>query len=113
MGREFRPAWVKTKSCLSDGRSSSGRKMLTDIFAKDAAQLEQERVRMSSFAVEDAELVDAVRKLFRDRCSFCESEVSVAPLRFALQQNLRIFVASLTGMRREPQFETANWQDHC
>jgi hypothetical protein len=37
----------------------------------------------------------------------------VAGARFALQQNLRTFVTSLTGMRREPQFETTNWQDHC
>lgn len=80
--QHFNRTDVEAPSCLADERSSQAMEALAGIFAMDVTQLEQERVRMSPFAVEDYELVDALRKLFRGRCAFCESEVEVGPYRF-------------------------------
>ncbi len=80
--QHFSRTGVEAPSCLADERSSLAREALERIFVMDSARLEQERVRIAPFAVEDGELLQAVRTLFRGRCSFCESAVEVAPYRF-------------------------------
>ncbi|MGO4403629.1 AAA family ATPase [Bosea sp. RAF48] len=80
--QHFNRADVEPPSCLTDERSSRAREMLESIFAVDAAKLEQTRVQMSPYEIEDSELGEAVRKLFHDRCAFCESNAEVRPYRF-------------------------------
>jgi hypothetical protein len=80
--QHFNRTDVQAPASLTDERSSRARKALMDIFATDSARLEQERVRMAHFAVEDDELLEALGKLFRGRCAFCESENAVTPYRF-------------------------------
>lgn len=80
--QHFNRTEVEAPKCLEDERSARARDVLVRIFSMDEAKLEQERVHMGPFAVDDYELVDALRELFRHRCAFCETKDEIAPYRF-------------------------------
>jgi hypothetical protein len=73
---------VEAPASLADSRSEAGREALREIFGNDRSRYELKRVRMGQHAVGDEEVEDALHRLFRGRCSFCESETSTAPYRF-------------------------------
>lgn len=56
----------------------------------DKARQEQERMRLIPLAVEGAELVNALRELFRPYCAFCETNDVIASYRFRNRPNKRL-----------------------
>lgn len=80
--QHFNRSEVEAPPSLSDDRSEPARRALLDIFGSASSRIEQVRVRMSQYAVQDQDLEEALHRLFRGRCSFCESAVPVSPYRF-------------------------------
>jgi ABC-type cobalamin/Fe3+-siderophores transport system ATPase subunit len=69
-------------ACLSDSRSQPARDALMKVFSDRSGRVEQTRIEFGSLAIQDEELQSALKRLFRNRCAWCEREVETRPYRF-------------------------------
>lgn len=69
-------------ACLSDERSAPARSALLDLFTGNRETVAQTRVRFEGLAVDGRDLEEALGRLFRNRCAFCETQTKTRPYRF-------------------------------
>ncbi|ADG10176.1 hypothetical protein B7G68_08725 [Caulobacter segnis] len=69
-------------ACLSDERSAPARSALLELFTGNRETIAQTRVRFEGLAVDGPELGEALGRLFRNRCAFCETQTTTWPYRF-------------------------------
>ncbi|WP_127088257.1 AAA family ATPase [Aquabacter cavernae] len=69
-------------ACLSDSRTAEARLALRDIFLTEESLSAQTRFSMAQYALRDPELDESLRRLFRNRCAFCESPTRARAYRF-------------------------------
>lgn len=69
-------------ACLSDERSREARELLHELFNQDNRRQAQTRISMGAVAVQDEELAEALARLFRGKCAFCERRTWTRPYRF-------------------------------
>ncbi len=73
---------VPSPACLVDHRSDRSRSALEEIFSKTARVSAQSRIDMRAVALQDEELDQALSRLFRGHCAFCEAATAIEAYRF-------------------------------
>ena len=70
---------------------------LRDFLRTDIRKRAQTKVPQTTLSLKDGSITDALARLFRFKCAFCEMRVQTAPYRFRPPGDARPFVASEIG----------------